>query len=110
MKVKVQVNVKVNGSMEKRIAGNLNINSPGMKNEAIIAAVPEIAISSGAACTTSNMEPSHVLMAMGLNKDEAYSSLRFSIGRFNTEKDIEIASESMTRCLDKLQKMSSVLI
>ena len=81
-----------------------------MKNEAIIAAVPEIAISSGAACTTSSMEPSHVLMAMGLSKNEAYSSLRFSIGRFNTKKDIEIASESMTRCLDKLQKMSSVLI
>ena len=103
-------NVKVNGSMEKRIAGNLNINSPGMKNEAIIAAVPEIAISSGAACTTSNMEPSHVLMAMGLTKDEVYSSLRFGIGRFNTEKDIEIASESMKRCLEKLQKMSFVTI
>ena len=99
-------NINVNGCMEKRIAGNLNISFSGMNNEAIIAAVPEIAISSGAACTTSTMEPSHVLLALGLSKEEAYSSLRFGIGRFNTEKDIEIAVESIKRCLEKLTKMS----
>ena len=63
---------------------------PGLNNEAIIAAVPEIAISSGAACTTSTMEASHVLLALGLSKEEAYSSLRFGIGRFNTNEEIEI--------------------
>ena len=92
--------------MDKRIAGNLNLSFPGINNESIIAAVPKIAISSGAACTTSTIEPSHVLMAMGLSKDEAYSSLRFGIGRFNTEKDIETAAESIKHCLEKLQKMS----
>ena len=101
-------NIKVNGSMKKRIAGNLNIRFPGLSNEAIIAATPEIAISSGAACTTSTLEPSHVLLALGCSKDEAYSSLRFSIGRFNTEKDIEIAAKSINRCIQKLTEMSYV--
>jgi cysteine desulfurase len=99
-------NVKVNGSMEKRVAGNLNISFSGMNNEAIIAAVPEIAISSGAACTTSTMEPSHVLLALGLSKQEAYSSLRFCIGRFNTEKDVDTAADSIRRCMEKLTKIS----
>ena len=99
-------NARVNGSMERRLAGNLNMRFPGINNEAVIAAVPEIAISSGAACTTSTMEPSHVLLALGLNKNEAYSSLRFGIGRFNTKEDIDIASESINRCMKKLRKMS----
>jgi len=99
-------NVKINGSMEERVAGNLNISFLGMNNEAIIAAVPEIAISSGAACTTSTMEPSHVLLALGLSKEEAYSSLRFGIGRFNTEKDVETANKAINRCMQKLTKMS----
>ena len=99
-------NVKVNGSMDKRIAGNLNISFLGMNNEAIIASIPEIAISSGAACTTSTMEASHVLLALGLNKNEAYSSLRFGIGRFNTKQDVEIAAETISRCMYKFQNMS----
>ena len=96
----------VNGSIEKRLPGNLNMSFPGANNEAIIAAVPEIAISSGAACTSSTMEASHVLLALGLSKNDAYSSLRFGIGRFNTNKDIEIASSSIERCMQKLTKMS----
>ena len=100
------LNIKVNGSMEKRVMGNLNISFLGMNNEAIIAAVPEIAISSGAACTTSTMEPSHVLLALGLSKEEAYSSIRFGIGRFNTEKDVAMAADSIKRCIQKLTTMS----
>ena len=99
-------NARVNGSMKQRLAGNLNMSFPGINNEAVIAAVPEIAISSGAACTTSTMEPSHVLLALGLSKNEAYSSLRFGIGRFNTKEEIQIASNSINRCMKKLQKMS----
>ena len=98
----------VNGSMEKRVAGNLNMSFPGVNNEAIIAAIPEIAISSGSACTTSTMEPSHVLLALGISKEEAYSSLRFGIGRFNTEEDIHIAVKSINGCMKKLGKMSFV--
>ena len=101
-------NALVNGSMEYRIAGNLNMSFPGVNNEAIIAAIPEIAISSGSACTTSTMEPSHVLLALGMSKEEAYSSLRFGIGRFNTEQDIQIAVKSINGCIKKLGKMSFV--
>jgi len=101
-------NALVNGSMEYRVAGNLNMSFPGVNNEAIIAAIPEIAISSGSACTTSTMEPSHVLLALGMSKEEAYSSLRFGIGRFNTEQDIQIAVKSMNGCMKKLGKMSFV--
>ena len=96
----------INGNMDKRLPGNLNMGFPKTNNEAIIAAVPEIAISSGAACTTSTMEASHVLLALGLSKDEAYSSLRFGIGRFNTAKEIKTAANVMNRCIQKLQKMS----
>ena len=101
-------NALVNGSMEYRVAGNLNMSFPGVNNEAIIAAIPEIAISSGSACTTSTMEPSHVLLALGMSKEEAYSSLRFGIGRFNTEEDIQIAVKSINGCMKKLGKMSFV--
>ena len=81
---------------------------PGANNEAIIAGLPNIAISSGAACTTSTMGPSYVLLALGLSKNEAYSSLRFGIGRFNTEEDIKIAVKSINHCMKKLGKMSFV--
>ena len=101
-------NALVNGSMEYRVAGNLNMSFPGVNNEAIIAAIPEIAISSGSACTTSTMEPSHVLLALGMSKEEAYSSLRFGIGRFNTAEDIQIAVKSINGCMKKLGKMSFV--
>ena len=101
-------NALVNGSMEYRVAGNLNMSFPGVNNEAIIAAIPEIAISSGSACTTSTMLPSHVLLALGMSKEEAYSSLRFGIGRFNTEQDIQIAVKSINGCMKKLDKMSFV--
>jgi len=101
-------NASINGSMEHRVAGNLNMSFPGANNEAIIAAIPEIAISSGSACTTSTMEPSHVLLALGMSKNEVYSSLRFGIGRFNTEKDVETATKVINRCMQKLTKMSYV--
>ena len=101
-------NASINGCMEHRVAGNLNMSFPGANNEAIIAAVPDIAISSGSACTTSTMEPSHVLLALGMSKEEAYSSLRFGIGRFNTEKDVETATKVINRCMQKLTKMSYV--
>ena len=101
-------NASINGSMEHRVAGNLNMSFPGANNEAIIAAIPDIAISSGSACTTSTMEPSHVLLALGMSKNEVYSSLRFGIGRFNTEEEIQIAVKSINNCMKKLGKMSFV--
>jgi len=101
-------NALVNGSMDYRLAGNLNMSFPGVNNETIIAVIPELAISSGSACTTSTMEPSHVLLALGMSKNEVYSSLRFGIGRFNTEQDIQIAVKSINGCMKKLGKKSIV--
>ena len=98
--------VSINGSMKKRLPGNLNMSFPGSNNEAIIAGVPKIAISSGAACTSSTMEASHVLLAIGLSKKAAYSSLRFGIGRFNTKEEINTAAKCINDCMQKLQSMS----
>ena len=92
--------------MEKRLSGNLNMCFANVSNEAIIAAIPEIAISSGAACTSSKMEASHVLLAIGLSKDEALSSLRFGIGRFNTIEEIEIVAKNLISSIQKIQKMN----
>ncbi|SVD95708.1 uncharacterized protein METZ01_LOCUS448562 [marine metagenome] len=97
---------KINGNMEKRLSGNLNMYFANVSNEAIIAAMPKIAISSGAACTSSTMAASHVLLAIGLSKDEAFSSLRFGIGRFNTNEEIEIVAENLISSIQKLQKMN----
>ena len=101
-------NTTINGSQNHRLPGNLNMSFSRMNNEAIIAAVPEIAIPTGAACTTSTIEASHVLLALGLSKDEAFSSLRFGVGRFNKNEDIETAVQSICRCMHKLKKMSCV--
>ena len=98
----------INGNLERRLHGNLNMSFPGANNEEIIASMPDIAISSGAACTSSTMEASHVLLALGLSKQKAYSSLRFGIGRFNTSKEIEVVANSIVHCLQKLTKMSYV--
>ena len=95
---------KVNGSMKFRIPGNLNICFPGINNESLIAAMPEIAISSGSACTVSNMEPSHVLSALGLTKYEALSSIRFGIGRFNNNDNISTVIKSIGASINKIKK------
>jgi len=98
----------INGSLDRRLPGNLNMSFQGANNEAIISSMPDIAISSGAACTSSTMEASHVLLALGLSKEKAYSSLRFGIGRFNKSKDIEVVTNSIVHFMQKLTKMSYV--
>tara|TARA_Y100001970_G_C14204279_1_gene842994 strand:+ start:422 stop:1573 length:1152 start_codon:yes stop_codon:yes gene_type:complete len=99
-------NIFVNGSMSNRIAGNLNLRFAGISNEALIAGVPEIAISTGSACTTSIIEPSHVLLSIGLSRKDAYSSIRFGIGRFNTKEEINIASLAIQKCLNRINNLN----
>ena len=98
-------NIKINGCMNNRIAGNLNICFPGINNEALISSTPEIAFSTGSACTTSNIEPSHVLLSMGLSKKDVYSSIRISIGRFNTDHDIDTAINSIETAIKKISNI-----
>ena len=82
-------NLIVNGNMDKRLEGNLNITFPKYSSEKIIMKLSEIACSTGSACTSSTPKPSHVLIALGLNKEQINNTIRFGIGRFNTIEEIE---------------------
>jgi cysteine desulfurase len=84
--------VHVNGGMEHRLAGNLNLSFDGIEGEALLLALRDVAVSSGSACSSASIEPSHVLRAIGLTPERAHASVRFGIGRFNTEEEIDFAA------------------
>jgi len=92
----------INGSIKNRIPGNLNLTFPFLNGKSIIRMIPELAISSGSACTSSDPSPSHVLSELNISKLAANSSIRIGIGRFNTEEEIKIASKAIIKALDKL--------
>jgi cysteine desulfurase len=85
--------LELNGDAEHRLAGNLNVSIAGVPSDTLIGALPEIAISSGSACTSASLEPSYVLRAMGAGDERARASLRFGIGRFTTEAQVDRAAE-----------------
>ena len=89
---------------EIRLVHNLNIRFDGIESKAIINSVSKkIAISAGSACTTQNVEPSHVLLALGLSEDQAHYAIRIGCGRFNTDEDIEIAINHISNVLKSLK-------
>ena len=92
---------KINGSLERRIPGNINFTFPFLHGVSIIPLIPNLAVSNGSACSSSDPSPSHVLSQIGISKKNANSSLRIGIGRFNKEKDIDIAIESIKNALRK---------
>ena len=92
---------KINGSLERRISGNINFTFPFLHGVSIIPLIPNLAVSNGSACSSSDPSPSHVLSQIGISKKNANSSLRIGIGRFNKEKDIDIAIESIKNALRK---------
>jgi cysteine desulfurase len=98
--------VQVNGDMEHRIAGNLNISFNYVEGESLMMAINSIAVSSGSACTSASLEPSYVLRALGLNDELAHSSIRFSIGRFTTEADIDKSIKLVREKVLKLRELS----
>ena len=98
--------VYVNGSMQHRVPGNLNISFNYVEGESLIMSLSELAISSGSACTSASLEPSYVLRALGLNDELAHSSLRFSVGRFTTEENIDYAIGKIRIAVDKLRELS----
>ncbi|MEZ5493695.1 MAG: IscS subfamily cysteine desulfurase [Pseudomonadales bacterium] len=98
--------VFVNGSLDHRVAGNLNISFAFVEGESLLMALKDLALSSGSACTSASLEPSYVLRALGLNDELAHSSLRFSIGRFTTEEDIDFAVSHLRKAVSKLRELS----
>ena len=97
---------KLNGHPEKRLSHNLNVRFDGIESKAIINTVSKkIAISAGSACTTQIVEPSHVLLAIGLGEDQTHSSIRVGCGRFNTDEEIEIAADEIYHAVESLAKI-----
>ena len=98
--------VLVNGSMEHRMPNNLNISFTFIEGESLLMALRDVAVSSGSACTSASLEPSYVLRAIGLEDENAHSSIRFGIGRFNTEEEIDYVADLVIESVEKLRKMS----
>jgi cysteine desulfurase len=98
--------VYVNGDMEHRVPHNLNISFNFVEGESLIMAVKDIAVSSGSACTSASLEPSYVLRALGRSDELAHSSIRFSIGRFTTEEDVDYTIALMKSKIGKLRELS----
>ena len=99
--------VHINGSLDRRLPGNLNISFPGIEGESLLMAIgDELALSSGAACSSARLDPSYVLKALGLSDDLASSSLRFGIGRFNTEAEIDYAAARLVEAITRLRELA----
>jgi len=98
--------VVVNGSLDQRYPGNLNISFAYVEGESLLMAIKDIAVSSGSACTSASLEPSYVLRALGVDEEMAHTSIRFGIGRFTTDEEVEYALAACVKHVDRLRKMS----
>src|SRR5450830_401073 len=98
--------VYINGDMEHRVPHNLNVSFNYVEGESLIMAIKDIAVSSGSACTSASLEPSYVLRALGRSDELAHSSIRFTIGRFSTEEDIDFAVNLLKSKVGKLRELS----
>ena len=98
--------VYVNGDLNQRVAGNLNVSFNFVEGESLIMALKDIAVSSGSACTSASLEPSYVLRALGRNDELAHSSIRFTLGRFTTEEDVDFTIKLVKEKISKLRNLS----
>ena len=97
----------VNGTLDRRLPGNLNISFAFVEGESLLMALKDVAVSSGSACTSASLEPSYVLRALGVGDELAHTSIRFGIGRFNTEAEIDRAIELTVESVLTLRKLGS---
>jgi cysteine desulfurase len=98
--------VYVNGDMEHRLAGNLNISFAYVEGEGLMGDLADLSLSSGSACTSASLEPSYVLRALGVTEDLAHTSLRFGLGRFTTEAEIDYTIQHVVDAVNRLREMS----
>ena len=98
--------VVINGDIEQRVPGNLNISFNYVEGESLMMAISDVAVSSGSACTSASLEPSYVLRALGRSDELAHSSIRFSIGRYTTEKDVDDTIRLVREKVEKLRDLS----
>lgn len=101
--------VYINGSSEHRLPGNINLSFARVNGEALLMGLDNIAVSSGSACTTARIEPSHVLRALGVRPDLAHSSIRFGIGRFNTQAEVDYVAARIVATVTRLRELSSAV-
>ena len=98
--------VYINGSVEHRLPGNLNISFNFVEGEGLMMGIKDVAVSSGSACTSASLEPSYVLRALGVGDELAHSSIRFGIGRFNTEEEVDYVADLMVEKVKRLRELS----
>ena len=98
--------IYVNGDLERRVPHNLNVSFNFVEGESLIMAIKDVAVSSGSACTSASLEPSYVLRALGRSDELAHSSIRFTVGRFTTEEEIDYTVELVKRKIEKLRELS----
>ncbi|HLI64342.1 MAG TPA: IscS subfamily cysteine desulfurase [Terriglobales bacterium] len=98
--------VYVNGSMEHRLPGNLNLSFAYVEGESLLMGIKDVAVSSGSACTSATLEPSYVLKALGAGDDLAHSSIRFGLGRFNTEAEVDYVAARVIETVKRLRELS----
>jgi len=96
----------LNGSMVHRLPNNLNLSFAGVEGDALLMGINDVAVSSGSACTTATLEPSHVLRALGVPEDLAHSSIRFGLGRFNTEEQVDYVANRVVETVKRLRELS----
>ena len=101
--------VRLNGSIRQRLPNNLNMSFAGVESESLMMGMPDVAVSSGSACTSATMEPSYVLKAMGLDDETAHSSLRFGLGRSTTLEEIDCAAARIIEVVRKLREIKEAV-
>ena len=98
--------VGINGSMTHRLPHNLNMSFGGVEGDALLMGINDVAVSSGSACTSATLEPSHVLKALGVDDELAHSSIRFGLGRFNTEEEVDYVAARVVETVKRLRELS----
>jgi cysteine desulfurase len=98
--------VAVNGSLDHRLPNNLNLSFSGVEGDALLMGINDVAVSSGSACTSAMIEPSYVLRALGVSENLAHSSIRFGLGRFNTEEEVDYVADRVVETVKRLRELS----